>query len=167
MASTISPNDGIILITPNNFKMKFSPEKIAEAQRKLDQYYNGKRKLSNEDIGDLTFVTTGQQVTKSPKEPDNSNCSFFHLKNIPCTLSVDGGVYLNGIFAHEDHARHYEFTHNGTIYAFDGGDKLDGTLHYENYEPVKLYACVKQLQTKEIYLAIHSPENISLTDSGL
>jgi hypothetical protein len=150
--------------------MKPKDEVIAQARVKLEKINSLRKEFSKlprgmteEDYNDLVFIATGEKETESPIEPYDSNRSFFHLKEIPCTLTC-GGKVETGLFTHEDYALFYEFKRaDGSVMYFRGGPSFRGKMEYVNWKPNHLRLTTNEApSTRELIIA-----NGSLTSSSL
>jgi hypothetical protein len=148
--------------------MKPKDEVIKQAQAKLEKVEairakKGRLPISQDDYDELMFIVTGEKRVESPIEPYNSNRSFFHLKEIPCTLTC-GGKVETGLFTHEDYALFYEFKRaDNSIVYFRGGPSFRGTMKYVNWKPNHLRLTTNEApSTRELIIA-----NGSLTCSCL
>lgn len=140
--------------------MNFSSEQIEQASKRLKER---KSSLLSDEIKELKFIVNSNKTETSPREPLFSNRSFFHLKDFPCSLSIDGQS-LEGKFTHEDYTLFYEFkSDDGQLLYFEGGEEFEGEMIYENYKPFHLILSAKYpLTNKDIIIA-----NNSLTNSML
>jgi hypothetical protein len=140
--------------------MKPKDEVIKQAQAKLEKVdalwkkRGGGCPFRQDDYDELKFLATGFKIVESPIEPYESNRSFFHLKDVPCGLFINGTAE-NGKFSHEDYAPFYTFERqDGSKIYFRGGASFKGKLEYMNYQPTQLYLYTKELPTSlEVLLA--------------
>lgn len=143
--------------------MKFSPDQIKQAQARLDKHRAGKAFISNDDWTDLNFIVSGRKLVFAHEH----SYGFFHVKNKPCNLIVNGVQFVNGVFDHEDYSGYYVFVHEGQSFAVRSQDIVRGSIQYENYEPANITIHATKLTPKDLYVSIHSTENHSLSSSEL
>jgi hypothetical protein len=148
--------------------MKPKDEVIKQAQAKLEKVEairakKGRLPISHDDYDELMFIVTGEKRVKSPIEPYDSNRSFFHLKEVPCTLK-SGKNTEEGLFTHEDYALFYELKRaDGSAIYLRGGASFKGEMTYEEWKPKHLYLWATEAPTtRELIIA-----NGSLTSSCL
>ena len=145
-------------------KQKEDAKKILKED--CDKYFNGKSKMSQsiaEKHLELRYIITGKKSEHSPKEPQESNRSFFHLKDFPTTLKMQGiKESFDGLFTHPDYCSYYEFKYKNGLMYFSGGEEFDGIIDYEDYEPKRLFLSARIPASKEMILA-----NNSLSSSQL
>lgn len=147
--------------------MRYNAQQIAEAQTRLQA-----TNLTSDEREHLTFVTTGVRTERSPRQDGiwaahQSNCSFFHVQNVPCTLVCQGVTYEGGTFSHPDHSPVYLFVHQGQTYVLRGGANLNGVLTYSEYQPAHLQLTAGTMTKLATYESTTSQENLSQTASEL
>lgn len=142
--------------------MRPKEEKIRQAKQMLEAHMSGKKNLNPTHALEVHYIAKGYKTEYSPKEPNESNRSFFHVQNMPCTLKLGNQTY-EGFLTHQDYSPFYDFMSGENKFFIGSGEDINGTMRYENYEPVHLTVTATFAYSNLMLFYA----NASLTSSGL